>query len=108
MIEIFLDGESMLQFECGQGVPALQRRQLDELDFRMDEGFHLLGSFVESPDAGQRVHFVVGLLLRALERDDQSTVTGLCTYLANRVPTLAVVRAITISGGAVDVGLVYR
>lgn len=91
-LEIVQDGETVLRFERSGTLPGLQRRQLDELDFRMDQGIELGGEAISEPDRQQRTRFVVGLLIRALQRDDSATVRGLSTWLSYRVPELAVIR----------------
>lgn len=103
-LKIFSNGDEVLCFQCSAGVPALQRRQLDELDFRMDDGIELDQRRIEAPDRIQRVHFVVGLLVRALARGDQDAVNGLCAYLANRMPELHAVQ-VQEQGGSVQVKL---
>ena len=81
----------MLRYECGATLPALQRRQLEQLDRRLDQGIELDGENIAAPDAGQRLRFVLGLLLRALPRGEDAALRGLCTWLGQRVPGLAVI-----------------
>src|SRR5690606_22761118 len=88
---IIQDGEPLLRFECGTSLPALQRRQLEQLDLRLDQGIELEGEVIARPDLGQRVRFVLGQLLRALQRDEDVAVRGLCTWLGQRVPDLAAI-----------------
>ncbi|MCA1804824.1 MAG: hypothetical protein LC646_05670 [Xanthomonadaceae bacterium] len=95
ILEITQDGEPLLHFECGATLPALQRRQLDALDARLDQGIELGGESIPAPDQGERVRFVIGLLLRALGRDDPGTARGLCTWLSQRLPELSAIRIIT-------------
>ena len=106
-LEIIQNGELVLRFDRSVTVPALQRRQLDELDFRMDQGIELAGAAIPSPDRQQRLEFVVGLLIRALQRDDETALRGLSTYLSHRVPELAVIRLQSL-GEVVEVELEYQ
>ncbi len=106
-LEIVQDGQMILCFERSVTLPALQRRQLDELDFRLDQGIELAGEAIASPDRRQRIEFVIGLLIRALRRDDETALKGLSTYLSHRAPELAVIRLQT-QEGVVEVELEYR
>ena len=87
-------------------VPALQRRQLDELDARLDEGIDLEGEHIDAPDRQQRARFIIGQLLRALTRDDEATARGLCTWLGCRLPELVAIR-VSSREGELDVELDY-
>jgi hypothetical protein len=106
ILEITQDGESLLHFECGATLPALQRRQLEALDTRLDQGIELEGESIPAPDRQQRARFVIGELLRALARDDADTVRGLCTWLSQRLPELAAIR-ISTREGDLEVELEY-
>ncbi len=78
-LEIIQDGEPLLHFECAATLSALQRRQLAQLDQRLDQGFELDGERIGYPDRDQRVRFV-------------PAVRGLCTWLGQRVPELSAIR----------------
>lgn len=91
-LEIIQDGESLLRFECGATLAALQRRQLDQLDLRLDQGFELDGEWIARPDRDQRMRFVIGQLLPVLQRGEAAAVRGLCTWLGQRVPELSAIR----------------
>lgn len=91
-LEIIQDGASLLRFQCGATLPALQRRQLAQLDLRLDQGFELDGEWIARPDRDQRMHFVIGQLLHALRRGEVPAVRGLCTWLGQRVPELSAIR----------------
>jgi hypothetical protein len=106
ILEVIRDGTTLLHFTRGPTVPALQRRQLDELDSRLDEGIDLEGEHIDTPDRQQRARFVIGQLLRALARDDEATARGLCVWLVQRVPELVAIRVST-RGGVLDVELDY-
>jgi hypothetical protein len=103
---IMQDGETILRFERGVTLPALQRRQLDELDFRLDQGIELDGERIAAPNRQQRIEFVIGLLVRALQRDDATALRGLSTYLSHRAPELTLIR-VQSRGATVEVALEY-
>ncbi|MCW9059592.1 MAG: hypothetical protein OQL11_12025 [Gammaproteobacteria bacterium] len=91
-LEIIQDGEPLLHFECAATLSALQRRQLAQLDQRLDQGFELDGERIGCPDRDQRVRFVIGQLLHVLQRGEAPAVRGLCTWLGQRVPELSAIR----------------
>jgi hypothetical protein len=105
-LEIIVDGAPRLSFSRGATLPALQRRQLDALDARLDQGIELEGESIPAPDRRQRAHFVIGQLLRALQHDDLGMVRGLCTWLSQRLPELAAIR-IDSCGDQLGVALEY-
>ena len=105
-LEIIVDGAPWLSFSRGATLPALQRRQLEALDALLDQGIELEGASIPAPDRGQRAHFVIGQLLRALEHDELDTVRGLCTWLSQRLPELAAIRMDT-RGDPLGVELEY-
>ena len=105
-LEIIQDGEPLLRFECGATLPALQRRQLAQLDLRLDQGVELDGERIARPDRDQRMRFVIGQLLHALQRGETPAVRGLCTWLGQRVPELSAIRIHT-RAEALEVELEY-
>ena len=105
-LDIIRDGETLLRFTRSSGVPALQRRQFDALDRRLDAGIELEGEHIASPDPQQRVHFVIGLLLDALRRGDMTATRGLCAWLSQRLPALRAIR-IEAREGDLEVALDY-
>jgi hypothetical protein len=105
-LEIIQDGESLLHFECGATLSALQRRQLAQLDQRLDQGFELDGERIARPDRDQRMRFVIGQLLRVLQRGEAPALRGLCTWLGQRVPELSAIR-INTEGDVLEVELEY-
>jgi hypothetical protein len=105
-LEILMNGRRLLRFDRSRTLPGLQRRLLDQMDRHMDEGVQLGGEDVPLPDRIQRAHFVVGELLEAIGREDKVAIMHCCTYLAQRVPELALIR-IEEQGDEFEVDLVY-
>ena len=105
-LEILQDGVALLRYECGATLPALQRRQLDALDARLDQGFDLDGEVLGTPAHEQRARFVIGLLLQALWREEMVTARGLCTWLSQREPALRAIHVAT-RGDELEVELEY-
>lgn len=103
---VVLDGVSQLEYRHGTVLAEQQIAYLDQLDQRMDGGIELGGRRIESPDILQRAQYVSLQMLQAVEAGNESVAAATCTYLANRLPDLKQVRAIT-RGGQLTFDLVF-
>lgn len=103
---VVLDGVSQLEYRHGTVLAEQQIIYLDQLDQRMDGGIELGGLRIESPDILQRAQYVTLQMLQAVEAGNESVAAATCTYLANRLPDLKQVRAIT-RGGQLTFDLVF-
>jgi hypothetical protein len=103
---VVLDGVSQLEYRHGTVLAEQQIAYLDQLDQRMDGGIELGGLRIESPDILQRAQYVSLQMLQAVESGNESVAAATCTYLANRLPDLKQVRAIT-RGGQLTFDLVF-
>lgn len=91
MLDIFVNERRVFSFERSLGVPGRQRQFLQQMDRDMDDGIELGGEWISEPDVKHRSYFVVGELLRALDRGNQVLAATLCTYLVTRMPQLKAV-----------------
>jgi hypothetical protein len=103
---VVLDGVSQLEYRHGTVLAEQQIAYLDQLDRRMDGGIELGGLRIENPDILQRAQYVSLQMLQAVESGNESVAAATCTYLANRLPDLKQVRAIT-RGGQLTFDLVF-
>lgn len=103
---VVLDGVSQLEYRHGTALSEQQIAYLDQLDQRMDGGIELGGLRIERPDILQRAQYVSLQMLQAVEAGNESVAAATCTYLANRLPDLKQVRAIT-RGGQLTFDLVF-
>ncbi len=85
---VIFNGNPVVEFDRRKPVPGQQRRYLDNMDSRMDEGIQLGADFIKNPNALQRSQFVANSLVSALLKKDDKLAVAMCTYLAKRMPDL--------------------
>ena len=95
---VVLDGVSQVEYQRGVPLEPAQRDYLDRLDQRMDAGIELGGRRIDQPDALQRAQFIAQQLLDAVQAGNEAVAAATCAYLANRIPDLKQVRAVTRAG----------
>lgn len=95
---VVLDGVSQVEYQRGVPLEPAQRDYLDRLDQRMDAGIELGGRRIEQPDALQRAQFIAQQLIEAVQAGNEAVAAATCAYLANRIPDLKQVRAVTRAG----------
>ena len=95
---VVLDGVSQVEYQRGVPLEPAQREYLDRLDQRMDAGIELGGRRIEQPDALQRAQFIAQQLIEAVQAGNEAVAAATCAYLANRIPDLKQVRAVTRAG----------
>ena len=94
VLDIFVNECRVYSFERSAGVPGRQRQFFERMDRDMDDGVKLDGEWISEPDVKQRSYFVVGELLRALDRGNQALAATLSAYLVTRLPQLKAVYGI--------------
>lgn len=92
-LAVVIDGNKLLEFDRQQRLPGIQRRALDEMDARMDQGITMSGERIEQPDALLRAQYVANILIDALLKEQDSLAAATCSYLAMRMPDLQQIRA---------------
>ena len=103
---VVLDGVSQLEYRRSTPLDEAQSRYLDRMDQRMDQGILLSGVQIAAPDALQRAQFVALQLLRAVQAGEEPVAAATLAYLANRMPDMKQVRAMT-RGGLLSFDLVF-
>lgn len=106
MLEVVINGETVLTFGNNTRFPGHLRQFLDSMDLDMDEGFELEGEQITSPDTIQRAKYVAMSLIVALQADNKEMANSMCAYLAHRLPDLKQVRAIE-NGSEVEMDLLF-
>lgn len=106
MLEIVVNGETVLSFDPNTRYPGHQRQFMDTMDLDMDEGFELEGVHISSPDNIQRAKYVAMSLFVALQKNNKEMANSMGAYLVNRLPDLKQVRAID-SGNEVEMDLLF-
>lgn len=93
-LAIMINGDLMMHYDRGQRLPGVQRRFLDEMDAKLDQGVQFAGALVEDPDPMIRAQFVANMLINALFDGNDQKAAAMCSWLATRIPDLQVVKAI--------------
>jgi hypothetical protein len=92
-IHVVVNDAPLLEYDRSKPVPGQQKRYLDNMDKRMDQGIELNGSMVADPDPTQRSQFVANSMINALFSENYSLAIAMCTWLAERIPELKQVQA---------------
>lgn len=106
MLEVVINGDTVLTFDQNTRFPGHQRRFLDNMDLDMDEGLELDKKFIKKPDKLERAKYVAMSLIMALQAENIEMANAMCAYLAHRQPDLKQVRAID-NGNSVEMDLIY-
>ncbi|MCK5725480.1 MAG: hypothetical protein KAH22_01500 [Thiotrichaceae bacterium] len=94
-LTVVIDGDSILEFNRNQPLPARQREYLDRMDEKMRTGIKLGDDEISEPNTLQCAQFVASSLIYALQEDNDPIATAMCSYLAKRIPDLKQVKAKT-------------
>ena len=98
MLTVVVNGEAVIEYDRRKPLAAHQRLYLDRMDRNMDNGFHLDGQHLASPDSLARARFTATSLVQALEAGNDGLAAATCAYLALRLPELKQVRVQTKEG----------
>lgn len=103
---VTMNHQSVIEYNRDHPLAGLQRRYLDQLDQRMDQGVTINHQAIESPDEALRAQYVASKLCHALKNNDDATISASCAYLAVRQPDLLQVQIVEDAEGA-QIELVY-
>ena len=73
----------------------------------MNSGIQLGEQYLETPNQIQRAQFIALHLVRSLLADNEQHIAASCAYLADRLPELKQVKAVTKPDGAIGIDLVF-
>lgn len=105
-LEVILNGQLLIKYPRNTRLPGKQREFLDIMDIDMDNGINLNGKAIVSPNNQQRIHYIAMQLIHALLSNNQGMIKASCAYLANRQPTLQLIKAIE-EGESTSLELIY-
>lgn len=106
-LHVVVNDVPVLEFDRAQPIPGHQRRYLENMDARMDQGIQVGAEFFSSPDPITRCQFVSNSLVNALFAENYSLALALCTWLADRIPELQMVKAAGDANGETGVELIF-
>jgi len=92
MMQVFVNGQSQIEYDRSKSLPEKQLEYLDKMDLEMDSGFELAGEQVDEPDLLQRAQFVSGYLAQALFGENDAMIAASCSWLAIRLQDLKQVK----------------
>ena len=107
MMAVLLNGTAQIEYNRDISLPDKQRDYLDRMDQDMDGGIQLGNQYLEAPDKIQRAQFIALHLVQSLLADNEQHIAASCAYLAERLPDLKQVKAITKPDGAIGVDLIF-
>ncbi len=106
-LTVVINGNPILEFDRGIPLPGHQRRYLDNMDKKMDQGIMLSAVSIENPNALERVQFVANSMVNALLEENDTLAAAMCTYLAKRMPDLQQVKAVNDEEKGLSIELVF-
>lgn len=106
MLTVYINNESIVEYDRNKQLPGKQRQYLDKMDSDMDGGFKLGDEQINEPDAKARAKFVAMTLIHSIEADNEQMIVATCAYLASREASLSEVRA-TAEGENMMLDLIY-
>ena len=106
IMAVLLNGIAQIEYHRDKTLPDQQQLYLDKMDKKMDAGILVDDVLIENPQIEQRIRFVAGNLANAIKSDNESMVSALAAYLANRQPELKQVKIEDVEGG-ISIDLVY-
>jgi hypothetical protein len=107
VMAVLLNGTAQIEYNREIALPAKQRDYLDRMDKDMDEGIQLGNRYIEVPDQTQRAQFIALHLVQSLLVDNEQHIAASCAYLADRLPDLKQIKAVTKPDGAIGIDLIF-
>ena len=107
VMAVLLNGTAQIEYNRDIALPAKQRDYLERMDQDMNEGIQLGEEFLQAPNRIQRAQFIALHLVQSLLADNEQHIAASCAYLADRLPELKQVKAVTKPDGAIGIDLVF-
>lgn len=105
-LKVCRNDETLIDFDKREASARMQFAYVQKMDTHMDQGIQLHGEKIADPDPQQRMQYVIGELLRALNLNDSRAAAMMCRYLAHRAPDLDRIEIVD-TGEAFDVKLKF-
>lgn len=85
---LFINDQSVFDFDKGITLEEGQLNFLDRMDVDMDKGIKIQGELIVAPGTEQRASFVTMNLIKALQQDNDAVKSSSCAYLMHRFPAI--------------------
>lgn len=108
VMAVLLNGTAQIEYNRDIALPDKQRDYLDRMDQDMNTGIQLGEEYLDVPDQIQRAQFIALHLVQSLLADNEQHIAASCAYLAERLPDLKQVKAVTKPDGAIGIDLVFN
>lgn len=97
-LNIYIDDQSVFEYDSSQLLDDQQLAFLDKMDSDMEKGIKVQGELISKPDKQQRARFIALNLLKAISQDNHASISVSCAWLANRFSNLREVHIKRIDG----------
>lgn len=106
IMAVLINGIAQLEYDRDIALTEYQSAYLDEMDKKMDEGVHIDGVLIESPEFNQKIQFVTANMVSSIKSDNEGMTSALCTYLASRLPDLKQIKVIE-RGEEISIDMIF-
>lgn len=95
VLVVVLNETPVLEYNRNKILSAKQRDSLKLMDERLEQGITLEEKLISHPSLEQRIEFVAANLVSALLNDEEVLAAASCAYIANHLPELKQIKAVT-------------
>ena len=95
VLVVVLNETPMLEYNRSKVLSAKQRNSLKLMDEKLDQGITLEEKLISHPSLEQRIEFISANLVSALLNDEEVLAAASCAYIANYLPELKQIKAVT-------------
>ncbi len=90
---MILNNSAVLEFNRNKRLSPAQKKSLQLMDTKLDQGITLRGQFLAHPTLEQRIEFVATNLTTALLNENDTLAAASCAYMATALPELKQIKA---------------
>ena len=95
VLVVVLNETPVLEYNRSKVLSAKQRNSLKLMDEKLDQGITLEEKLIPHPSLEQRIEFISANLVSALLNDEEVLAAASCAYIANHLPELKQIKAVT-------------
>ena len=95
VLVVVLNETPVLEYNRSRVLSAKQRNSLKLMDEKLDQGITLEEKLIPHPSLEQRIEFISANLVSALLNDEEVLAAASCAYIANHLPELKQIKAVT-------------
>ena len=95
VLVVVLNETPVLEYNRNKILSTKQLESLKLMDERLEQGITLEKKLISHPSLEQRIEFVSANLVSALLKDEEVLAAASCAYIANHLPELKQIKAVT-------------